>query len=122
MKQFCSSHVALVGANINDNTKLQIVWRCGKFEQSQICAIKKYAEYHDKSLGFNNLFPISVLKQAKYVKVTFNIFQQMNKAATQIPSNINGKKFWDMFYVCCIDILCMVYRYFMFVFQNIEYK
>ena len=86
INEFCSSHVSLIGANINDNTKLQIIWKCGTFEQSQICAIKKFAEYNDKSLGFDNLFPLSVVKHSKYIKVIFNICNKRNnfKSLTQI--------------------------------------
>ena len=85
LNEFCSSHVSLIGASICDNTQLRIIWRCGKLEQSQICAIKMFAIHTGKSLGFDNLFPICLLKKIKYIKVIFNILNKSQyKSATQM--------------------------------------
>ena len=96
--EFCSSHVSLIGANIKDETKLQIIWKCGKYEQQQICSMKKFVEYQGKSLGFDDLFPICVVEKSKYVKVTFNIF---NKIQTKLA---NPYVFYKHF-ICLLQIM-----------------
>ena len=70
---YVSCHISVRGAKLNDDRKFIVRWKSKHLFKTITFALKKYQQFNDKSMGFDDLFPRDYVMNQKYIKISFLI-------------------------------------------------